>query len=135
MNQNVVGNDNSLLQQACTHLAVVEDRGGDARVGLARVTAAGTAIETRRVGVVDRGRAVTSKQDEPRKATCHRHGFEHRFRHGESLLGVKAGCAPADLARRKARTDAFQHAAIETIEIGMRRRTGEAEAVGDDLRA
>ena len=52
---------------------IVQDRAGDARIGFARMPAAGPAIETGGMGVVGAGGAVARQKDDPSEGRGERH--------------------------------------------------------------
>ena len=72
--QRVGGDLDPLWNEARSHLRVIQQRRQKPRIDLARITAAGSAMEPAGVGVVDHARAVSGQQDKLREVGRQRHG-------------------------------------------------------------
>jgi hypothetical protein len=74
-----------ICSQALAHLRVVEHLRQDAHIDLTGLTAAGTAVQARRMGIVARAAAMAGKEDHRRKVARKGHGPE--YARGQARLG------------------------------------------------
>jgi hypothetical protein len=143
--QGVVRDVDPAGPEAGADVRIVQDGGGDAGVGLARMAAAGAAVEAGGVRVVDGGAAMAHQQDEAREAAGQRHGAQHGFGHRQALPGGEPGLPPDDAAASGAGIDAGIDARIDpgagppggipvqAVDLGMGDRPGQPQAVADNL--
>ena len=126
-------NADAAFAQLIAYLRIVEQARGNPRIRFAGMAAAGAAIEARGIGIVDRAAAMSSQQDQAREVAGHRHCAQHGLGHCQPLFVVEATDAASDQARFQAWGEAIHRGGIEPVGRGLRRRTGEAERVADDL--
>ncbi len=81
-----VGRDReAFLHEPRAQLPIVQQAGEKPSVHLARVAAAGAAVERARVRVIHDARTVPDEEHHPREAFRERHGAQHRLGDGDAL--------------------------------------------------
>ena len=86
--QGVLRNDGSEGGETRAHFRVIQQRGEQPGVDLARIPAAGTTVQRAGMRIVHHIRAVPREQDEPREAFVERHRLQHPGCHSHSCVHV-----------------------------------------------
>ena len=86
----IVGNCDPSGSQANPYIHIIEQRGGHPRVGLARVTSAGTTIQSRPIGVVPDVGRVPAQGHNSGKARYQAKVAEHSLGQVNPAAGIQA---------------------------------------------
>ena len=114
---------------------VANGASGNARIRLTAMATTGAAIEARRVGVVDRCRAMPGEQHQPRKALRQRHGAQHRLGHVDPFAGAKAGGAAALRFGGDMRSQPCRDPRRQPVRAWMRDRARQPQRIAHQLEA
>ncbi len=125
--QGVFGNHDAACEKAGAHVGRVEQRGEQPGIDLARIAAAGPAMECTGMRVVDDTGAVAGDQHQPRETIGERHGPEDGFGHLDPLVEADRVGRPWRRVVRCGIAGEPQRVAKKLADIDWPRRLDEGE--------